>query len=358
MKRTPLVSIVLPIRNEAHYIEASLNAVKNQNYPSDLMEILIVDGMSTDGTRKIVNNLINRFTRMSIRVIDNPQQIVPTGLNIGIRQARGDIIIRVDGHCEIAPDYVERCVQHLIHEDISGVGGPIETVGETLLAQTISVAMSSSFGVGGSAFRTIDNLEMMVDTIAFPAYIRKTIQDVGLFDEELVRNQDDEYNYRIRKLGRKLLLTPDIRSRYYSRASLGKLWKQYYQYGYWKVRVFQKHPRQMRLRQFIPPLFVASLLLSFFVALSIFIPYRVPYLFIKTWYLVPCAYLLTNCISSIFIASKRGWSYLPLLPIIFTILHVSYGLGFLVGLVRFAHRWRDKIGMVPMLDSSKIDPEP
>jgi len=193
--------------------------------------------------------------------------------------------------------------------------------------------------VGDSTFRTVSNKTMLVDTIAFPAYTRDIVERVGLFDEELVRNQDDDYNYRLRKIGAKVLLASDVRSRYYSRSSLRSLWRQYFQYGYWKVRVMQKHPRQMRPRQFVPPLFVAALLLSLAAA---------PFSFIwGAWFAAPVgltagSYALANFVASVSITVKRrDWPLFWLLPIAFAILHVSFGLGFLVGLVKFRNRWGD-----------------
>jgi len=233
MSEHPFVSIILPIRNEARYIERTFNAVIGQDYPTNRMEILVVDGMSIDGTREILIHITRWAPHLSIQILDNPQKIVPPALNIGLQCASGDIVIRVDGHCEIAPDYVSRCVQLLQENAADGVGGPIETIGEDQLSQTIALAMGSPFGVGGSAFRTVKDRAMLVDSVPFPAYPRQIIEKAGLYDEELARNQDDEYNYRIRKLGGKILLSPDIRSRYYSRASLCKLWRQYYQYGFW-----------------------------------------------------------------------------------------------------------------------------
>ena len=222
------------------------------------------------------------------------------------------------------------------------MGGPIRTVGETPLAETIALAMSSRFGVGSSAFRTETTRSMLADSVPFPAYTRQIVQKAGLYDEELVRNQDDEYSYRLRELGAKLLLAPDVRSIYYSRGSLARLWKQYYQYGYWKVRVLQKHPRQMRLRQFVPPIFVASLLAA--LLLAFFTP-------LGRWLLLGIggAYLAANLAAALLTAARAGWRHLPLLPLVYAILHLSYGLGFLGGLLRFAGRWGDKVGKVPDL---------
>lgn len=322
----------MPVRNEAYFIARSLGAVLAQDYPHDRMEILIADGMSTDDTRAIVQKLIAQHPNIPVRLIDNPGKIVPTGFNRALAQAQGDVIVRVDGHCEIAPDYVSRCVAHLLEDGVDGVGGPIETIGTTPLSQTIALAMSSRFGVGGSAFRTVEDKAMLVDTIAFPAYTRAAVEMAGPLDEELVRNQDDEYNYRLRKLGAKLLLAPDVRSKYYSRSSLRSLWRQYYQYGFYKVRVLQKHPRQMRLRQFVPPAFVATMLGGAVLApLS-----RTVRLF---WSLIIGAYGAANLFASWRVARNSRWDHLWSLPIAFFILHFSYGLGFLRGLVHFRNQW-------------------
>lgn len=333
----PLVSVILPIRNEARHIARSLGAVLGQDYPADRLEVLVADGMSTDGTREIVESM--RTDIPSVRIIDNTGRIAPTALNAAIAQARGEILIRVDGHCEIDREYVRRCVEHLQNDSVDAVGGPLQTIGESFVARGIAVAMSSKFGVGDSAFRTVNNKTMLVDTVAFPAYTRNIVEHVGPFDQELVRNQDDDYNYRLRKIGAKVLLASDVRSRYYSRSSISSLWRQYFQYGYWKVRVMQKHPRQMRSRQFVPPLFVAALLLS--LSAAAFSP------ILGAWFAWPIgfvagSYMLANLAASVStMTQRRDWPLFWLLPIAFTILHLSYGLGFLVGLLKFRNRWGD-----------------
>lgn len=329
MDNLPLVSVIMPVRNEASYIERSLGAILAQDYPADRLEILVIDGMSDDGTREFVRE--KQAGHPCLRLIDNPQGIVPPALNIGIRQARGEIVVRVDGHCEIAADYVRRCVEHLLAGDADAVGGPIETVGESEEAQSIALAMSSWFGVGGSAFRTVKDRAMLVETVAFPAYTRQTLERIGPFDEELVRNQDDEYNYRLLKNGGRILLSPDIHSRYYSRSSLRSLWRQYYQYGYWKVRVMQKHPRQMRWRQFVPPAFVVALFGSAFLGL-VFRPFRL------VLALVIVLYALADLAASLSLGRVHGMGHTRRLMLIHPILHLSYGLGFLSGLARFAGR--------------------
>jgi succinoglycan biosynthesis protein ExoA len=332
MPDSPFVSIIMPVRNEAGFIRRSVGAVLAQDYPLDRMELIIADGLSNDGTREVVNAL--RLQNPNVSLLDNPGLIVSTGLNAALRVAKGEIIVRVDGHCEIATDYVRHCVSHLTDDEVDCVGGPLETVGETYTARGIAAAMSSTFGVGDSAFRVGAKAARFVDTVAFPGYRRETIQRAGPFDEELVRNQDDEYNYRVRKLGGRILLAPEIQSRYYSRASLRKLWKQYFQYGYWKVRVLQKHSRQMSARQFVPALFVIALFASLLTA-----PFSVPGKILLETILL--AYLGLNLGASILAARRTEWKVLPLVPIAFTIIHLAYGSGFLLGLAKFWNRWGD-----------------
>lgn len=327
----PFVTVIMPIRNEASYIGRSLDSVLAQSYPRDKIEIIVVDGMSTDPTRQVVGAYQERFT--NIALIDNPEQIVPNGMNYAIARAKGEILVRVDGHCEIEQDYIRNCVDRLQEEDVDGVGGPMETIGETRIAKGIALAMSSDFGVGGSAFRTKKGKRMLVETVAFPAYRKEIVDRVGYYDTEMVRNQDDEYNYRIRKMGGKILMSPDIRSRYYSRSSLKSLWKQYLQYGYWKVRVLQKHPYQMRAPQFVPLAFVVALITTLLAWLLI--PASWPLLA-----LVIGLYLISNLTASVLLASKNGWQYLPIVSLSFAIIHLAYGAGFLGGLFRFIGRWK------------------
>lgn len=331
MNHYPFVSVLMPVRNEGPFIARSLGAVLAQDYPADRMEILVIDGMSSDGSREMVTEFSTRHS--NVRLLDNPAGIVPTGLNIALTVATGDVIIRVDGHCEIERDYVRRSVEYLQTEGIEAVGGPLETVGETKMAAAIAAAMSSSFGVGGSAFRTVKGKSMFTDTVAFPAYKRSIVERAGPFDEELVRNQDDEYNYRLRKLGVKILLASDLNSRYYSRGTLRSLAKQYFQYGFWKIRVLQKHSAQMQPRHFVPFVFVLSLMTLVVIA---------PFSGLARWALgiEVALYGIANLMASVLSAAKSGWRLLPLLPIIFAILHLSYGLGFMVGLIKFSKRWR------------------
>jgi len=346
MTISPFVTILMPIFNEVSYIQRSFFAILSQDYPAIFKEVLVIDGLSTDGTREAVVHLAAKYPQISFRLLDNPTKIVPTALNIGLSYAIGDVIIRVDGHTIIASDYVSKCVDILMKTSADNVGGRMNAVGENGFGKVVALATSSPFGVGGARFHYSD-AEEWVDTVYMGAWPRSVFEKIGLFDEELVRDQDDEFNYRLLENGGKILLCPKIKSSYMVRSSPLALWRQYYQYGFWKVRVFQKHPRQMRQRQFVPPAFVFSLLTSLLLAL--FIP-------LGRWVfvLITGVYLLANLTASGWEASRRGWRYLPVLPVVFSILHLSYGLGFLVGLVRFAHRWGDKLGKTPSFSNDHV----
>jgi glycosyltransferase involved in cell wall biosynthesis len=342
---TPPVTVVMAVRNEGRFIDLSVGSVLAQDYPVDRLEVIVADGMSEDGTRERIAALAAAHSNLIL--IDNPGRIVPTGLNAALRRARGDVIVRVDGHCEIAPDYVRACVRHLLAGEAEGVGGSIETIGETPAAAAIAAAMSSPFGVGGSAFRTVSDRTLYVDTVPFPAYTRAALESTGPFDEELVRNQDDEYNYRLRARGGRILLAQDVRSRYRSRASFRGLWRQYFQYGYWKVRVMQKHPRQMQPRQLVPPLFVLSLL-----ALGL----AAPFWSVALRGLVALAliYLTADAVASVRAAGGR-WRLLPSIGLAMAILHLAYGTGFVVGLVRFAGRWGSRRASSPVMRTKGVE---
>jgi succinoglycan biosynthesis protein ExoA len=347
MNTFPTVTVVMPVRNEAGFIRQSLDAVLEQDYPASLVEIIVADGMSTDGTREIVGSLQAADAR--IRLLDNSGRIVPTGLNAAIAASTGEVIIRVDGHCRIAGDYIRKCVEHLMRDGVDGVGGSVRTIGETFVARAIAAAMSSPFGVGGSSFRTAQDRDMLADTIPFPAYTRSVVRLAGPFDEEQVRNQDDEYNYRLRKLGAKILLAHDVTSDYYSRGTLRSLWRQYFQYGYWKVRVLQKHPRQMRAAHFVPPLFVLGLALC--MCLSLVVPIVRPLLAIGA---VSYGIALLAATAHRVRGEQKALAFI--LPMAFGAMHIAWGSGFLVGLLRFWNRWKE-VELTPSNSSVRTIPD-
>ena len=341
----PLVTVILPVRNEASCLRASLDSVLRQDYPQERMEILIADGMSTDGTRAIIREYQNRYD--NVHLLDNPGKIVPTGMNIALLQAKGEFIVRVDGHTIVAPDYVRMCLDTFFRTKADNVGGCMTTTGSTKFGQAIAVATSTSFGIGNSRFHYAQG-EEEVDSVYMGAWPKATFRKVGLFDEELVRDQDDEFNYRTRSRQGKIILNPLIRSTYTVRNSPKALWKQYFQYGFYKVRVLQKHPRQMSLRQFIPPLFVLSLIMAFICSL----------IFSWGWIMLTAVagiYLLTNLSASLIISLSKGMRFFPYLPLAYAILHLSYGLGFLAGLIGFWNRWSDREGKVPKFQAMDVD---
>ncbi len=338
-RELPFVSVVMPVRNEASAICESLDAVLRQDYPTDRYEVIVADGMSVDNTRQ----LVREFSRgRDVRIVDNPEKIAPTGLNAAIRCARGEVIVRVDGHCIVRLDYLRNCVALLRKHACPGVGGPVETIGKSTWAAVIASAMSSRFGVGGSAFRTIKDHAIWAETIPFPAYDRRIFEQVGLYDEELVRNQDDEFNARIRKAGGKLLLSPLLESKYFSRSTLRSLWRQYFQYGVWKVRVLQKHPMQMSVRHFLPAAFVLTLVL---------LAAGAPFHAVGAWGLATLLGLYSaGCLAAaLLIGWRNNMQHVLLLPFAFFALHFGYGIGSLVGLWKFRARWNDRLGKTPFL---------
>lgn len=327
--KVPFVSIIMPIKNEEKYIERSLGAVLAQDYPADRMEVLIADGNSSDRTREMITRMTSS-AEFPITILENPTGIVPKALNMCLRHAKGDVIIRVDGHCEIQKNYVSTCVDQLLSSGVECVGGSIVTIGDTLMAEMIALAMSTAFGVGNVAFRVDTRTSQLTDSVPFPAYPKRIFDEIGYFDEEMLCNEDDEFNYRILKKKGQILLVHELRTRYFGRGSLSSLWRQYFRYGFWKVRVMQKHPGQMKLRHFIPSLFVMA------IAASAIFAWLVP------WGWVVLASLLGVYLLAVMVASIRSTQNSTqrlLLPVVFMVIHVGYGTGFLSGLARFWNRW-------------------
>src|SRR5690606_32422467 len=239
MSKVGGVSVVLPVRNEAAYIRRAVASVLRAADGLADVEIIVVDGMSDDGTAEIAAELALSDPR--IKLLRNPHRTVPHAMNLAIEAAAGDVIVRVDGHAEIAPDFMSAALAELeAHPECACVGGPIESVSEGSVAAAISNAMGSTFGVGNARFRT-GGPDGYIDTLAFGVYRKADLKAIGKFDETLTRNEDDELNYRLVKSGRKIWFSNAIRSRYYVRPTLTKLFKQYFQYGYWKVYVNRKH---------------------------------------------------------------------------------------------------------------------
>ena len=319
------VSVVIPCRNEENYIGKCLESFIKQTYPKELLKIIVADGMSTDNTRNIIKDMQRQHD--NIILLDNKGLSAPKGMNLGIRHTDSDIVIIFGAHSYADKDFVLENVRALENEEVGCAGGLITTINDTTKGAAIAEAMSCPFGVGNALFRYAEK-EAYVDTVAFGAYRRTLLEEIGLFDEELVRNQDDELNFRVEKSGAKILLSPKIKSTYYGRGDFRKLWRQYYQYGFWKVRVIQKHKRPASIRHLIPLAFVLFLvgggILSTFSS------------FIKNaYFLILGLYILLDLFFSLKISFSKSIKYLFYLVVSFPILHISYGLGFILGLLNF-----------------------
>lgn len=322
----PMVSIIMPVRQEADFIEKAVRSILASDYPADRIEVLVVDGMSTDETHSIVQSLAAEDER--VRLLDNPERIVPHAMNTGIRAARGEIILRVDGHALIATDFVRQSVQALFdHPEAWCAGGAVTTLARTYVGRAIAGAMTSPVGVGNAMFR-LGSFEGYVDTIAWGAYWKWVFERIGLFDEELIRNQDDELNLRLILAGGKIWMTPKVQSEYYPRTTLGKLARQYYQYGFWRIRTIQKHRQPATLRQIAPLVFVLCWLILIAGTL-IWSP--IGYLLL----VFASLYLLGLGAGTLDVMRRCGLRESLLAPIIFAILHFAYGLGSLSGIVQF-----------------------
>lgn len=322
-QEVPCVSVIIPMRNEEKYIGACLGSIVAQDYRGAL-EVLVVDGMSTDKSREIVSRFVQTYP--FIHLLENPQHITPVAMNIGISHADGDFIVRVDGHTVLEPDYVRQCIATLQQTGAGNVGGVQRAVGASYLGQAIALTTSSPLAVGDAKFRYAEK-SAYVDTVYLGAFPKDIFDDVGLYDESLGRNQDYELNYRLRLNGYKIFLSPEIKSWYVNRSTLKTFWQQYFQYGWWKVEMLSRNPASARWRQLAPPTFVLGLLASGLGG-RLFRP------LILVFRLILGVYGALAILFTFLTARRHGWKYLPILPVTFVSMHLSWGLGFLWGLVR------------------------
>jgi len=287
--------------------------------------VLVADGMSDDGSREIVARLAAEDSR--VRLIDNPQRTVPCAMNMGIHAAHGEIIVRLDAHAEYAPDYLIECLRVMNETGAENVGGPCLTLARTYWQRVNAAAYHSAFTVGNARFHFPD-YEGEVDTVVYGCYRKQTLLDLGLYDEELTRNQDDELNLRLTRRGGRIWQSPRIRSWYYPRGSLASLFRQYEQYGYWKVRVIQKHRLPASWRHLVPGAFVAAVGVG--AALVPWVPW------VRwSWIGLLLLYLTCSLSASAAIARREGWRLFPALPLVIGAYHFGYGWGFLRGLSDF-----------------------
>jgi succinoglycan biosynthesis protein ExoA len=327
----PIVSIIVPCRNEVKHIRGFLDSVFEQDLAGFDWEVIVADGMSDDGTWPLLEEYARRQPRL--RLLRNPAGIVSTGLNACIRAARGDIIVRMDAHTEYAPNYVRECIRALEETGAGNVGGPARTRADGLWQRAIAAAYHSPFACGGVRFHN-DYYEGFADTVPYGCWKKFTLVELGLFDETLVRNQDDELNLRLTRSGGKVWQTPRIVSYYHPRTELSKLFLQYFQYGFWKVAVIRKHRLPASWRHLVPGAFVAALGISFLSWLISEGGGRLGLAAVSESLLLTLLLSYAGCcvIAAFTSARSHGWSIFPILPPIFAVYHFSYGLGFLCGL--------------------------
>lgn len=322
------ISVIVPCRNEKRHIRTFLDSVLAQELnPRCEIEILVADGMSNDGTREALHDYSLRHPE--IRIIDNPEGIVSTGLNRAIRAAAGDLIIRMDVHTTYAPDYIRECVHAAAESGADNVGGPWVATGRGLMGRAIAAAFRMPFCSGGGKAHDPEYAGE-IDTVYLGCWPRAVFDKAGLFDPDLVRNQDDEFNFRLRRSGGKIWQSPRIRSSYTPRASLWALFRQYLQYGFWKVAVIRKHRALASWRHLVPLMFVLANL--FLLALAA-LPGGLRPWALTAWGALLVVYFAAAAAASIGACRRDGWDLLPLLPIVLLTYHLSYGLGFLSGVV-------------------------
>ena len=326
--QTKFISVVVPCREEKKYIFQALKSILTNDYPQDRLEVLVVDGMSMDGTREIVAEFSRNFPM--IKLLDNPKKITPAALNVGISQAKGDTIIIMHCHSSYPTDYISSLMAWQEKTGADNVGGVWRTLpgGDTPMARAIALGMAHPFGVGNVLFRIGLSEPRWVDSVPFGCYPREVFDQIGLFDEEHVRTEDDEFNLRLIKNGGRILMVPDLVVDYYARETLPKLWRMYYQYGYFKALVARKLGLVLRLRHAIPSLFVVTLAAAFL--LSWWFP-----ILGTMGFLVLSIYLLADLYFAWTAGRRKGRAVTACLALVFPTLHFSYGIGLLKGLVDF-----------------------
>jgi succinoglycan biosynthesis protein ExoA len=324
--RFPLVSVLLAARNEEASINACLVALAHQDYPPDLIELVVADADSEDATATTVDRFA-ACAPFTVKAVRNPRRTAAAGFNTALRHARGAVIVILGARARPEPGFVAACVAALRASGADAVGGVVRGCGEGLQGRVNALALGSRFGVGGARYR-YGGRAGEVDTVNYGAYRRDVFARIGGFDETMTNVEDDEFNYRLRANGGRLTLSPEIRCEYYVRPTLSGLARQFVRYGYPKVRVLRRHPQQMQPRQFAPAAFVSVLLCAAAVAPRL----RAGRLLLA---LAGGAYLAASLAISFRLARRHGWRTLPLLPVAFVGMHLGYGIASLAGSVRF-----------------------
>lgn len=322
MTSNPTVSVVIPCRNERRHIEVCLRSMFAQQVPPGGFEIIVADGLSDDGTREILERLAQEDGRL--RLVDNPDRTTPCGMNAGIAIARGRYIAIAGAHSRYAADYLSQSVAVLEETAADNVGGAAICEGHTRVQRAIAAAHHSRFGGGGARWHDPD-YEGPADTVFGGVYRREVFQRIGMFDRDLVRNQDDEFNLRLTRAGGVIWQSRRIRSWYSPRSSLRSLFHQYFQYGYWKVRVISKHRLPASVRHLVPGAFVLGLLLLPVVGL-----WWPPAGW--GWLALVAAYGVSSLAAALSVARHSGFELVWLMPLVFACYHVGYGAGFIAGI--------------------------
>ena len=322
------VSIICPLFNEEKFIERCIQSILEQDYPQDKLEVLFIDGRSTDHTADIVRKYAKDYP--FIKLLDNPERVVPYALNKGLEVATGEVIMRIDGHCTYPTNYISELVRYLYELNADNVGGVWNTqpAKDTAVCHAIALASSHPFGVGGSMHKIGASRIMETDAVHFGGYKREVFEKTGLFDTDLVRNQDDEFNGRLQNLGGKIFLIPQVIINYTARDTIRKMRHMYYQYGLYKPLVNKKLGAPATIRQFFPLFFLLTLffggIASFFspFVLKVLATCMLLYLFIS---------LVVGMMGTI---RTRNFAVMLVMPYIFLNIHLSYGFGYLRGIFK------------------------
>ncbi len=320
----PLVSVVIPMHNEAPNIRRCVESILNQTYPTERLEVVVVDGISDDGSREILRELDQEYE--NVHCHDNPLRITPRALNIGVRNSKGDVIIILGAHTKINEDFIALNIEYMQMRGEVCTGGTQINVGDSWLQQAIGAGMASPFGIPTAPYR-FERKERYVDTVVYAAYKREVLEEAGLFEEDLHIAEDAELNWRIRQKKHKIFFSPKIVSYYYPRPTLGKLFKQFFNYGLMRVNVIKKHPDAFRLLHLLP---AAAIVLGGFLAGMSFFHNA----FFYTLLILSGLYVGGLGAGSILTARKTQWKFLPALPSVFSTLHFGFGVGFVVGLFK------------------------
>jgi succinoglycan biosynthesis protein ExoA len=325
----PSVSIIVPCYNEQDTIRKLLEAIYAQTFPRTNLEVVIADGMSTDRTRKEIAAFSDSHPDLHIALADNPTRSIPAALNSALKEAQGEIIVRLDAHSTPYPDYIERSVADLeagLGENVGGIW-EIQPGAQTWVAQSIAAAASHPLGVGDALYRHAQTAAQ-VDTVPFGAFKRELLALIGFFDESLLTNEDYEFNARIHKSGGKIWLDPSIRSVYFARPTLAILARQYTRYGFWKWRMLRRYPETLRWRQALPPLFTLSLLGG--AALAVFLPIFRVLLGVEI-----LIYIIILGAAGLLAAVRQKKVHLLIgLPLAIATMHIAWGTGFLWSMIK------------------------